>query len=171
MKQHLLFCLTLLVSTNFTVLSSVRAMTPEILISDGEGHHSQEGQHSQEGHHHGTLEIPDGEPIPSVDIMVYPDAERGWNLEVQLENFRFAPENINGENEISEGHAHLYLNDQQVTRLYGNWYHLPELPPGRNEIKVTLNANQHETLMHDGEPIEATTIVEVDEVEPMQMQN
>jgi hypothetical protein len=48
-----------------------------------------------------------------------------------------------------------------VTRLYGNWYYLSELPPGRNELKVTLNTNKHEALMHEGQAIEATAIIEV----------
>jgi hypothetical protein len=40
----------------------------------------------------------------------------------------------------------LYINGEKVSRVYGPWLHLPTLPPGRNEITVELNANNHQVL-------------------------
>ncbi|MBD2427939.1 hypothetical protein [Phormidium sp. FACHB-1136] len=35
-------------------------------------------------HRHDTLEIPVGHPVPTVHLVVHPDAVRGWNLEIQI---------------------------------------------------------------------------------------
>lgn len=136
----------------------------------GEGHGGEHGGSMMEdnhhdghggGHHHGTMEIPAGQPIPAVSVAVREDSVKGWNLEVQLENFTLTPENVNLANRPGEGHAHIYINGEKITRLYSNWYYLGELPPGRHEITVSLNSNQHDTLAHNGQPIQSTAIVEV----------
>jgi hypothetical protein len=116
---------------------------------------------ADENHAHRTLEIPADRAIPTVKLIVHPDAMRGWNLELQVTNFRFAPDRVNTKSSPTEGHAHLYIDGQKITRLYGNWYYLASLEPGRHELKVTLNANGHELLVHRGQPIEAIAIVEV----------
>ena len=115
------------------------------------------------GHSHAALEIPAGQPIPKVTLKVHPDPDRGWNLELQVENFSFAPERIGLSSLPSEGHAHLYINGEKIGRLYGAWHHLPSLPPGRHTLKVNLNANDHRTLMNQGEEIAASVMVEVPE--------
>ena len=111
--------------------------------------------------HHQMREIPAGEPIPSVKLVVHPDTMRGYNLEVQTTNFKFAPEDVNKAAKPGEGHAHLYVNGKKITRLYSSWYYLDRLKPGKNEIRVSLNANNHQVLAHNGKMIEATQIVEV----------
>ena len=100
-------------------------------------------------------------PFPDVDLVVHKDPVNGWNLEIQFDNFALAPENINQENQPNEGHAHLHINGEKITRIYGNWYHLPELPEGSNELSVYLNTNQHEYLMYQNNMIEDTEIVNV----------
>ncbi len=117
--------------------------------------------HVEEGHQHGVLEIPQGATVPQVDLIVHQDAKRGWNLEIRTTNFKFAPESVNQANTYNEGHAHLYVNGQKITRLYSNWYYLSQLEPGRNEVKVSLNANGHEALSYQGVMIEDLEIVEV----------
>jgi hypothetical protein len=112
-------------------------------------------------HSHQKLEIPAGQPIPSVKLIVRPDAMKGWNLEVQVTNFRFAPGRVNTSSNPAEGHAHLFIDGKKITRLYGPWYYLPNLESGQHEIKVSLNTNAHETLVYKGQPIEATAIVRV----------
>ncbi|OWY66543.1 hypothetical protein B7486_36350 [cyanobacterium TDX16] len=117
--------------------------------------------------HHQMMEISAGEPIPSVKLVLHPDTMRGYNLEVQTTNFKFAPENVNKAAKSGEGHAHLYVNDKKITRLYSSWYYLDNLKPGKYKIRVSLNANNHQVLAHKGKMIEATQIVEV----PAQKQN
>lgn len=129
------------------------------------GGHSGHSAHSAHGggygHNHKQLEIPAGQPVPEVDLIVTKDSMRGWNLEIKTSNFTLTPENVNQGPSFSEGHAHLFINGQKVTRLYGNWYYLGNLEPGTNEIIVTLNANNHDDLVHEGEMISDTEIVEV----------
>jgi hypothetical protein len=114
-----------------------------------------------ESHSHEALEIPDGQPVPSVDLIVHQDPTQGWNLEIQTSNFRFAPENLEQPSSPTEGHAHLYINGEKITRLYGNWYYLANLEPGSHEITVSLSTNGHDELVHNGQPIGDTEIVEV----------
>lgn len=111
--------------------------------------------------HRKMMEIPDAQPIPSVNLIVHPDPMRGYNLEVQVTNFKFAPENVNTAARPGEGHAHLYVNGKKIARLYGNWYYLENLQPGKNKITVSLNANSHEVLARDGKIIQDTEIVQV----------
>ena len=122
--------------------------------------HSEAGDHH---HGHGTVEIPAGQPVPTVSLVAHPDPVRGWNLEIQTTNFRFAPEQVNQPNQPNVGHGHLSINGERGARVYGPWLHLPQLPPGRNEITVSLNANGHEALTHNGQAIESTVVVETPE--------
>ncbi|MBW4597976.1 MAG: hypothetical protein KME46_35010 [Brasilonema angustatum HA4187-MV1] len=110
---------------------------------------------------HKTMEISPDQPVPSVDLVVHQDTKKGWNLEVKVTNFRFAPENVNTTAKPGEGHAHLSVNGQKLTRLYGNWYYLEKLPPGKNRITVSLNTNTHEALIFNGKLIQDTEIIDI----------
>ena len=118
------------------------------------------GSHGDHGDH-GMLEVPANQPVPKVSLVIYPDSIAGWNVEVQTENWTFAPEQVNQSSLTTEGHAHLYLNGEKITRIYSQWHYLPSLPPGEHILSVGLNANNHETLMHNGQPIEASVVVTV----------
>ena len=122
--------------------------------------HGGQGHGSGMGHDHEPMEIPEGQPVPSVDLVVHPDGVSGWNLEVKVSNFRFAPENASGQGRPGEGHAHLYVNGEKVTRIYGNWYYLKTLPPGEHQLRVGLSTNDHKDLVHRGQPIEDVEIVQ-----------
>uniref|UniRef100_B8HQR1 DUF4399 domain-containing protein n=1 Tax=Cyanothece sp. (strain PCC 7425 / ATCC 29141) TaxID=395961 RepID=B8HQR1_CYAP4 len=122
-----------------------------------------EGMHhpGDKTHSHQLLEIPPGQPVPTVKLIVHPDAKQGWNLELQVTNFKFTPPQLQSKSNFSEGHAHLYLDGKKITRLYGSWYYLASLPPGQHQLKVTLNAHGHETLAYKGQPIQAIALVQV----------
>ena len=49
--------------------------------SEGHGGHSH-------GHAHGVLDIPAGQRVPEIKVTTYPDAVRGWNLNIQVKIFR-----------------------------------------------------------------------------------
>lgn len=123
--------------------------------------HGGHGGHA--GHSHGMLMVPAGQPIPEVTVDIFPDSVAGWNLQVQTANWTFAPEAVNTASNLTEGHGHLYINGEKVTRIYGEWYHIPSLPPGEHVVTVGLNANGHEMLMYEGAPIEASVMVIVPE--------
>ncbi len=112
-------------------------------------------------YHSKALEVPAGTPVPAITIRVDLDDVRGWNLYVGTANFTFTPEDVGGESSPSGGHAQLYINDKPMQRIYGTWTHLPELPPGTNKIRVTLNANGYETLTTQNMPIEDAVTVKV----------
>lgn len=136
-----------------TAISNMGIARTQKIITDAR---HEAGEHQ----HHKTMEIEAGQPVPSVDLTVHKDSLRGYNLQAKVSNFRFAPENVNQAAKPGEGHAHIYVNGKKINRLYGSWYYL-ELPPGKNEIAVSLNANSHESLAHNGKMIQDTEIVEV----------
>lgn len=132
----------------------------------GQEHAHQQGhghaqQHGQEHGHHQMLDLLADGDAPSLSLSAEPDEVGGWNLHVMAENFRFAPEKVNTAHQAGEGHAHLYVDGKKVARLYGPWHHLGKLTPGRHELKVTLNANDHRPLAVDGVPVAAVVTVEV----------
>jgi len=121
----------------------------------GEGHHPGMS-HDSMPMRHGTMEVGGMPAPPAVRLTVHKDPKAGWNLQVQVENFRFAPEHASTAHVPGEGHAHLFIDGKKVTRLYGEWYRIPALAPGTHKITVTLNANSHEDLTIKGKPISAT---------------
>ncbi|MDE0496876.1 MAG: hypothetical protein OXH86_05950 [Acidimicrobiaceae bacterium] len=111
--------------------------------------------------HAATREVAAGSAVPTVALEVTPDPASGWNVQIALGNFRLAPERASTDHVEGEGHMHMYIDGAKVNRLYGLWYHLGHLEPGEREIRVELSANDHATLTHNGEPIDATVIVTV----------
>ncbi len=112
--------------------------------------------HMMQGHsdtHHGPMEVT--ENIPSVKLVVHEDPMSGWNLEIITTNFAFAPEGASKDHVPGKGHAHLYLNGHKMTRLYSNWFHVPELDPGEHTLMVTLNSNNHRDYTVNGKNIMA----------------
>lgn len=108
---------------------------------------------------HDPIEWHDPDNPPSVSLNVYDDPKSGWNVRVQTENFDFTPENASAEHRPGEGHAHLYVDGVKLTRLYGEWYHMPDLEPGMHEVSVDLNANDHSPFVIDGENIQDAVMI------------
>lgn len=104
---------------------------------------------------HGIFEMAAAD-APTVELRVVKDSASGWNLLLDVERFRFAPEAVNGSNQPGEGHGHIYVDGEKLTRLYGTAYHLSDLPPGTHDIMVTLNANNHDAFAIDGKVISAS---------------
>lgn len=128
-------------------------------MNHGHGHpmnHSPSQSHSHE-----MLEIPASVPTPTLTLVLHPDQKKGWNLEIKTTNFKFEPEQVNQSSKLGEGHAHLYINGQKITRLYSNWYYLETLPSGKHEIMVELNDNQHRILSSQGKAIRQIISVDI----------
>ncbi|MGR3620919.1 hypothetical protein [Pseudophaeobacter sp.] len=122
----------------------------------GAEHHAEVAAHD----HSAMVNVSAGPDAPGLDVAVTKDPMAGWNLRVTPQNFRFAPENASTEDRPGEGHAHVYINGTKLARLYGNWLHLSDLPTGKVEVKVSLNANSHSMLMVDGTPVEARITID-----------
>jgi len=110
-------------------------------------------------HIHEVRAVP--EPYPTISLNIQPDSRAGWNVYIETTNFTFAPQNVNTEYVEGEGHAHLYINGDRLTRLYSNWYFLKELPPGQHEISVSLSGNDHSELYVRDTPIRDSQVIVV----------
>jgi len=104
---------------------------------------------------HGLLDVSDESVIPKiVALEVLEDKMSGYNISFETEHFLFTPENVNTKHQAGQGHAHIYINGKKYARIYANQFHIPKLGTAIQEIRVTLNANNHETLSLDKQPIE-----------------
>lgn len=112
------------------------------------------------GHAHGEhVEWTGDAPAPNVRLDVRADTVAGWNLHVQADGFRFAPERAGEAHVAGEGHAHLYVDGEKIARLYGPWVHVSELPDDAERIAVTLTTNDHHQYAADGQPLRAEVTV------------
>ena len=105
-------------------------------------------------HNHKSIEAKS--PYPSIDIRVIKDIKSGYNIQLITKNFKFTPEKVNKENVMNEGHAHIYINGNK-NRVYSEWYHIEDekLTQPINQIRATLNANDHSEYTVNSRPIEA----------------
>jgi len=131
--------------------------------SANEANHDHDGHHDHEhgGHHdHDTaIEVAAGLPVPTVTIQVIEDPASGWNLHADTSNFEIVPQNASTAHIDGQGHMHLYINGEKISRLYGAWHHIDSLQPGENLIRVELSANDHSPMAVDGQIIDDTVVV------------
>lgn len=111
--------------------------------------------------HDQLIEAGQGAESPRLAIAMHKDPVSGWNVELITDNFEFAPASASRAHVPGEGHAHLMIDGEKVARVYGPWYHIPNLPVGLHRISVTLNANNHAQLTVNGKPVEAMAEIEV----------
>ena len=100
---------------------------------------------------------------PTLDTAVYADPVGGWNLNLVTTNFTFDAASAGRENIEGHGHAHVYVNGVKLGRVYGDWYHIGKLPLGRNDVSVSLYANDHSGLALGGMKITSTATVIVEQ--------
>ncbi len=117
---------------------------------------------STTSHTHSSLELTDDDIIPTIEIQAFEDPVSGYNLQITLTNFSFSPESAGLEHVAGEGHAHLYVDGVKVGRVYSEWVHVANLSPGLHEIKVTLNTNDHASLVYQEQTIVDQVVVSVE---------
>lgn len=103
----------------------------------------------------GMMETTRAKKGMSVKLKAKPDAMAGYNLRVKTKKFTWAPKRVNRKHRKWEGHAHLYIDEVKITRLYGpdfylGNYYLGSLTPGEHEVEVGLNANDHSAYARKG---------------------
>ena len=113
-------------------------------------------------HSHGMLAVDDWPAKPAITATIQKDPVGGWNLNLRTENFTYNAAAAGLENNQGEGHAHIYVNGAKLARIYADWFHIGTLPSGHNMISVTLNANDHSLLTHNGYILEHKLIVIVE---------
>ncbi len=113
--------------------------------------------HSQ----HPIIEVPEGRPVPTLQIRLLPDMMDGFNIFLETANYRFTPQNVGTTVVANEGHAHLYVNGEKVARMYSPWHHVPSklLREGINRLEVEFSANDHSVWGAAGEPIGADVLI------------
>ncbi len=125
--------------------------------------HEKLGHSDLKGHKvmdHGSLDLSGDEKIPRIlNLQVLEDPMSGWNIYVEVSNFNFAPEHASQPHRQGQGHAHLYINGNKIGRMYDNWFHIPEFIKDENEIRVTLNSNDHQTFTLGQQAIEKTITI------------
>lgn len=132
-------------------------------IEDGEAAHGEmmhgEMTHDETKHAnmtHAPVDVSDWPAKPTLTLTAHKDPMSGWNLHIEPTNFSFSPEHVNTANKIGEGHAHLFIDGNKITRLYAGWYYLNNLTPGIHTVTVTLNANDHGELELKGQAVTAS---------------
>ena len=114
-------------------------------------------------HVHNQKEVAKNMAPPALRMEIIPDPmkKRNYTLHLITKNFRFAPEAVSTAAVMGEGHAHLYIDDILIQRIYGEWHHIPALKPGVHKIYVTLNFNNHDEYMFNGNTIGAMETITV----------
>ena len=126
--------------------------------SDGHGH----GE-SSDGHGHDSVSEDRIESEVPVSVRIGATVKPGGNVQVFIttENWSWAPDDVDSDHVPGSGHAHIYVDGEKIDRVFGPTYVLTGLSPGVREVRVTLNANSHNELLVDGEPVEDTVMVTV----------
>ena len=122
------------------------------------------GDPSASSDHHAAPKAHDAieSEVPvSVDLTAEVDDSGGVDIQIATEGWLWTPENVDGEHVPGEGHAHIYVNDVKIGRVYGPTYELEGLQPGERQVRVTLNSNSHDELTYDGKAVEATAMVTI----------
>lgn len=98
-----------------------------------------------------------------VSVRIGATVKPGGNVQVFIttENWSWAPDDVDTDHVPGSGHAHIYVDGEKIDRVFGPTYVLTGLSPGVREVRVTLNANSHNELLVDGEPVEDTVMVTV----------
>lgn len=128
--------------------------------------HNQNGHYKTANNHldteHQPIMIPKSVKAPSLQASVFQDPTGGWLLKLETKNFTFTPEKVGScDIRYNEGHAHLYINEKKINRIYGPYYNISELHSGVNTIKVTLNGNNHSVLSYNGKEIAYTETINI----------
>jgi hypothetical protein len=107
-------------------------------------------------------EVPESEPIPTLDVNVSADKLSGWNLKLETANFEFKPDGVSENHAPGEGYAMLYVDGIEAGRVYAGNHHLKKLGRGTHFIEVVLHTNDHREYQIDSQRVsEVITVNEV----------
>ena len=113
-------------------------------------------------HTHDEPEPLEADSPMSLELTAHSDTGGAYNLQVVPTGFTFSGENVNRSHVSGEGHAQVYVDGKEITRMYVPWIALPALDPGMHTIKVSLNTNDHRDYTWNGMPVEASVEVHVE---------
>ena len=115
--------------------------------------------------HTGEAHMWDGKKSPTLKLIITKDPMSGFNVQIKTKNFKWSPQRASMAHKPGEGHAHIYIDDVKVGRVYGEWYHLAtanlNLSPGSHVVRVDLNGNDHAPYMFKGKLLEARQTINI----------
>jgi copper(I)-binding protein len=111
--------------------------------------------------HDAFYPLPPGETAPEIGLEVEAGDE-GFAVRIETRHFRFAEELVDQPHQPGTGHAHLYVGGMKLGRLYGPDARINALPPGRHEVLVTLNTNDHRAYVANGRVLGASAWLTVE---------
>lgn len=154
MKKATVYALVLGFCLGYLVFIALDEISNNKKIVESEIIH---GEHMEMNHQHEKIHV--GDVIPELDVEVYKDTTSGYNVHIITKNFEWKPEAVNTEPIDNQGHAHIYINDEKIARVYGDWFHIDDhhILDTSNTLRVTLNANNHAEWSIDDNPIEFIT--------------
>lgn len=82
-------------------------------------------------------------PKPQMEVS-YKLTGSDLQLSFELKHFELSLDRMDKGNKYGEGHIHLYVDGQKVTKIFENEYTLKGLSTGKHEIKIELAHNNHE---------------------------
>tara|TARA_B100001769_G_C22092154_1_gene589089 strand:+ start:104 stop:919 length:816 start_codon:yes stop_codon:yes gene_type:complete len=90
-------------------------------------------------YYHPKLEVVRKE-IPSVKITLNKIGPF-FQLHTQVKNFKITPDQDLKNNNTWTGYGKLFINGTYLSRIYGEYFFIKDMPIGNNEIKVILSSN------------------------------
>lgn len=106
--------------------------------------------------------VGENEPAPHVAGLKVSPEGTGWRLEIDAAEFTFSKDLMGLYHVPGMGHAHLYVGGMKLGRMFAPTASIGALPPGRHEVRVTLNTNDHRAYVVGDTPVVATTFITVD---------
>jgi copper(I)-binding protein len=105
--------------------------------------------------------VGEGEPAPGITLDIERDGDE-WQVRINTEEFTFSKDLLGLYHVPGMGHGHLYVSGMKLERLFSNDATIGALPPGRHEVRVTLNTNDHRPYVVDDRPVTASAVITVD---------
>lgn len=166
MKDHIIiaFIIGLLVG-GLVVMGAQRHSSLPVVTSDDSKsdmhEHADHGHDSDHSHDEMLMVASSSAPTLSIESARISGANN-VDLNVTWENFTMAPEKADGEHVAGEGHLHVYVDGVKDGRMYGQWYHVYDLPAGEHVIEVTATTNDHRLYAVGSSTVTATTSVTIE---------
>jgi len=121
---------------------------------------------------HGVIDVPATAAPLALGVKIFKDYMSGFNLHIQTQNFAIEPPEFGNKKPATgiQGHAHLYINEKKVGRLYSPYFHISDaqLKPGINIIAITLNNHMHSTWQQAGKEAIVAIILNTDKEDVVQ---